>query len=209
VIAGDDPGSFGYNDLTVDYYLAFMSWGLNLYDFREIANNSIRYSSLDYTDKLNGYTKFNALWFEFIDSTYDQICSKSPRSDINVTNVYPNYGPNDQSIEILIYGYGFEVTLCKKLTCYFDDIQTNGYLNSLNELVCQTPLGFGDSQTCNLSIGIGDSKVATNLKYTFVSSSSIQVIYDNSNNITSTASLNLLLKSLFLPILYFILFINI
>ncbi len=42
VIAGDDPGGFGYNDLTVDYYLIYMAWGLNLYDLREIANNSIK-----------------------------------------------------------------------------------------------------------------------------------------------------------------------
>ena len=32
VIAGDDPGSFGYNDLTFDYYLAFMSWGMSSLD---------------------------------------------------------------------------------------------------------------------------------------------------------------------------------
>ena len=42
VIAGDDPGSFGYNELTVDYYLSFMAWDLNLFDLKKIANNSIR-----------------------------------------------------------------------------------------------------------------------------------------------------------------------
>lgn len=189
VIAGDDPGSFGYNDLTVDYYLAFMSWGLNLYDFREIANNSIRYSSLNTADKINGYNKFDALWFQFINSTYDNICLNSSifQNDISVTNVYPYYGPVDKSIDILIYGYGFEITLCKSVVCYFDNIQTNGYLDSLNELICPTPLGFQDSQIANISIGFGEKKVATNLKYTFISNinipSSVDKVFSSCPNL--------------------------
>ena len=196
VIAGDDPGSFGYNDLTVDYYLAFMSWGLNLYDFREIANNSIRYSSLNYAEKLNGYNKFNSLWFQFVNTTYDRICLNSTlfQSKINVTNVYPHYGPYDKSIEILIYGYGFEITLCEKIICYFDNIQTSGYLDSLNELICPTPLGFNDSQTCNISIGFGEKLVETNLRYTFVSSNSIVIVNDTSTNIISAAQSNKFFK---------------
>ncbi|CAF1347994.1 unnamed protein product [Rotaria sordida] len=46
VLAGDDPGSFGYNQLTVDYYLATMAWALNLADLKQIARNSIQYSSI-------------------------------------------------------------------------------------------------------------------------------------------------------------------
>ncbi|CAF0982894.1 unnamed protein product [Didymodactylos carnosus] len=41
VLAGDDPGSFGYNYLTVDFYLASMAWGLNLADLKQFAWNSI------------------------------------------------------------------------------------------------------------------------------------------------------------------------
>ena len=73
VIAGDDPGSFGYNDLTFDYYLAFMSWGMSSLDLREIANNSIRHSSLDNQLKLSAHFKFNILWLNFLNTTFDRV----------------------------------------------------------------------------------------------------------------------------------------
>ena len=41
VLSGDDPGTFGYNELTVDYYLAFMSWSLDLKDLKQLALNNI------------------------------------------------------------------------------------------------------------------------------------------------------------------------
>lgn len=189
VFGGDDPGSFGYNDLTVDYYLAFMSWGLSLYDFREIANNSIRYSTLSDSAKLVGFSKFNALYSDFINKTFSQVCSNQYQSKINVTNVYPNYGPNDKSIDITIYGYGYETTFCKEIACYFDNVKTTGFLGSFREIVCQTPLGFTDGHVSNVSIGYGTNVVSTDLKYKFVSSASIHVIDDSSSTtILSTST---------------------
>ena len=41
---------------------------------------------------------------------------------------------------------------CQEIKCLFDDIQTNGYLNELNELACETPLGFADNQKVKISI---------------------------------------------------------
>ena len=180
VIAGDDPGSFGYNDLTVDYYLVFMAWGLSLVDLREIANNSIRYSSMLDSNKLVGYTKFGAQWDAFVSTSYASMCASLVvnTSVISFTRVYPSYGPSDASVSVTLYGYGLENTLCSQLTCYFNDVATGGYLNKLNEVVCATPLGFSDTQTVNVSIGYANNMVNTGLKYKFVSSNSIRLVWD-------------------------------
>ena len=63
VIAGDDPGSFGYNELTVDYYMAFMAWGLNLADLKIIANNSLIYSTVP--DEVNKKQRPNESFIPF------------------------------------------------------------------------------------------------------------------------------------------------
>ena len=205
VIAGDDPGSFGYNDLTVDYYLAFMAWGLSVYDLREIANNSIRYSSVPESVKLTGFTKFSAAWGKFVNTYYDKICS-SPLANSNlirVTSVYPSYGPNDVSKRITIYGNGFEGMLCVDIGCYFDDVKSKGYLNKINELVCETPLGFKSGHIAKIDIVYSgqDSGViiTTRLQYTFLSSSLIKVIYDGPTS-TSSAPLNRISNSFILTL---------
>ena len=198
VIAGDDPGSFGYNDLTVDYYLAYLSWGFSLFDLREIANNSIRYSSSVDSVKSNGLGKFTTMWLNFVDTTYSRICSNTNlrQANINVTNVYPTYGPNYQTISITIYGYGYESMFCQAIKCFFDDVQTDGYLNALNELSCETPLGFGDNQIAKISIGNGNIKVKTGLEYKFVSSSLINVIDDEITSPIPNSSMKIIANSL-------------
>ncbi|KAK2193588.1 hypothetical protein NP493_11g04015 [Ridgeia piscesae] len=46
VLASDDPGSFGYDHVTVDWYQAFMAWGLRLADLKLLALNSLRHSGM-------------------------------------------------------------------------------------------------------------------------------------------------------------------
>ena len=181
VIAGDDPGSFGYNELTFDYYLAFMAWDLNFFDLKEIANNSIRFSIAPSAVKLKGFTKFAHLWHTFVNSTFDIACQKLQMSSdqVQATNVYPSYGPNDASILITVYGNGFENILCQEIYCYFDSVKTHGYLNKLNEIGCETPLGFKNNQTASISIGFKSTVIQTSLKFRFISSKLIYIRYDN------------------------------
>ena len=41
VLSGDDPALFGYDEVTVDWYEAYMAWGLNLGDLKKLALNSL------------------------------------------------------------------------------------------------------------------------------------------------------------------------
>ena len=51
VLGSDDPATFGYDYFTVDWYEAFMSWGLDLADLKLLAQNSLRYSSMTASEK--------------------------------------------------------------------------------------------------------------------------------------------------------------
>jgi hypothetical protein len=77
-----------------------MAWGLSLADLREIANNSIRHSSVSEPTKTLGYAKFQRQWDEFINQTYAQICNENKINQmgafqVNITNLHPSYGPNE------------------------------------------------------------------------------------------------------------------
>ena len=37
VLGPDDPGTFGYDHFTIDWYEAYMAWGLDLLDLKNIA----------------------------------------------------------------------------------------------------------------------------------------------------------------------------
>ncbi|ESO10413.1 hypothetical protein HELRODRAFT_134157, partial [Helobdella robusta] len=59
VLSPDDPGTFGYDSHTIDWYSAFMSWGLNLGDLKQLALNSLTYSGMTRDER---ETAINKKW---------------------------------------------------------------------------------------------------------------------------------------------------
>jgi hypothetical protein len=45
----------------------------------------------------------------------------------------------DRSINITLFGSGFQAAICKKIRCLFGEEQTNGLFVDLNEILCPTP----------------------------------------------------------------------
>jgi adenosine deaminase CECR1 len=162
LIGSDDPGSFGYNDLTVDYYLVFMSWGLSLFDLREIANNSIRYSSISDSMKSIGFNKFERAWNLFIDETYENICGTHIYNDyskISLKTVY-SFFDADQKIKFKIYGHGFENLLCIQVECLFNkSIKTRAHLTNWRELICERPKDDLSNQKVYLSLLVNETRI--------------------------------------------------
>ncbi len=185
-MAGDDPGSFGYNQLTVDFYLATMAWGLNLADLKQFAWNSIQYSSLPNHRKLEGFQKWKNQWNLFINFSYKLACNQIfPNVIMNISDILPAYGPYDQSINITLFGSGFEIAICKQIICKFDEKQTNGIFVNLNEIICPTPLNNNNFSTVSISIIIDNKIVQSGINYKFVSSLSI---IDDGTLMTTTPS---------------------
>lgn len=171
VLAGDDPGSFGYNQLTIDFYLATMAWGLDLADLKQLAWNSIQYSSLPQTIKQKGFEKWTNEWDKFIDQTHTLACQQNfTNSVINISHILPTYGPTGQSINITVFGFGFENVICRPIICLFGDQRTNGSIFDINEIICPTPTTLNDSSPVALSIIVNGRSISTNSNYTTSSS---------------------------------------
>lgn len=74
VLGADDPATFGYNEFTLDWYEAFMAWGLYLGDRRHLATNSLQYSSLSASEKITAMAKWKIAWDIFITETKSKAC---------------------------------------------------------------------------------------------------------------------------------------
>jgi hypothetical protein len=162
-----------------------MAWGLDLYDLKVIANNSLKYSLIPEARKLEGYSKFETEWNTFVNELYESVCDTAEASTmyqvekLNVSDLMPPYGPNDAPTEVTIFGYGFELAFCKELYCLFDNILVDAVMTNLDQIRCSTPLGFDQNSFANVSLQIDDVVYDTGFKYKFVASNSISVIDDH------------------------------
>ena len=172
VICGDDPGAFGYNDLSVDYYLAYMAWGIDVHDLRVLANNSIKYSMASDEIKLEGLRKFENEWSMFVNRMSSEICESGKQRpfEIEITGVLPSYGPCNQSNRLAIFGRGFDSLLCKNIQCLFNKkFRTRAKLIKLNRIECRTPKNeFLPNQTANVWLQIDQNLFPTEFKFTFI-----------------------------------------
>ncbi|XP_072934306.1 adenosine deaminase 2-like [Epargyreus clarus] len=69
VLSSDDPGAWGADPLSHDFYVAFVGVASSHADIRllkQLALNSIRYSALNDWDKTKMSSQFNLKWNEFI-----------------------------------------------------------------------------------------------------------------------------------------------
>ena len=67
-ISSDDPQLFDYTGLSYDYWSAYMAWNLNLAQIKQLALNSINYSTMNDSEKKTALKHFNIEWENWIDN---------------------------------------------------------------------------------------------------------------------------------------------
>merc|ERR1712146_230256 len=65
-ISPDDPAVLGYNSVTHDWWLAFVSWELDLVGLKQLAVNSIEHSALDSARRRKLYNTWERLWNDWV-----------------------------------------------------------------------------------------------------------------------------------------------
>jgi adenosine deaminase CECR1 len=74
VITCDDPSFWGAKALSYDWYMAFMGFASRESDLRllkQLAINSLTYSSMDEEEKCNAFEEWEAQWNQFLDDVVD------------------------------------------------------------------------------------------------------------------------------------------
>ena len=76
-LSSDAPAFYGYKDLAVDFTYAVVAWELDLKDVKQLAINSIKYSSLKPAQKEKQLAKFHKDWNKFVSSYVSQLKDSS------------------------------------------------------------------------------------------------------------------------------------
>ena len=145
VLAPDDPGSFGYDGVTVDWYAAYISWGLNVGDLKQLALNSLNYSAMNDSEKNNAINNYwRPSWNEYITKMKNLACSRNFTAEalneyrsVTFSQVLPKNGTAGTKIHI--FGRNFEVAICEKPKCKFGDSVVEAVYLSNRHLMCTVP----------------------------------------------------------------------
>ena len=65
-INSDDPGVFGYDGLSYDFWMAYLNWDLTVKDLKKLIFNSIEFSSLNSSEKQKAKLHLQKEWTVFV-----------------------------------------------------------------------------------------------------------------------------------------------
>jgi len=142
VLSADDPGTFGYDHLSVDWFQAYVAWSLNLADLKQISQNSLIYSGLTPAELQYGLTKWQEQWQLFVGKIKTQACSSDLTANAPIFGkVFPQTVPLDRQTNVTVYGRNFERAICKGVVCKFGNQPAAKSIYVTNfKIVCVSPL---------------------------------------------------------------------
>ena len=164
VLGSDDPGTFGYDHFTVDWYMAYFGWGLDLADLKLMAENSLQYSAMSSEEKRSAKKKFESLWKRYIEDTKKQACQTTFEGTPVFAKVLPIEGARSVSTKVYIYGANFQAGICKNVTCIFGKRNaTKTKLVTSELIICESPpIGGSRRRRHALSFGMYDTEELDN-----------------------------------------------
>ena len=140
VMGSDDPGTFGYDNFTVDWYMAYLGWGLDLADLKLLGFNALNYSAMTQAEKEVALQKYSKTWSEYISKMKKKACMSSIKSKPVFAKLLPNEGAISKPTKVYIYGNNFQAGICKEIKCKFGTHVTPAQLISTQMIACDSPL---------------------------------------------------------------------
>ena len=170
VLGSDDPGRMGYDEFTVDWYEAFMGWGIDLADLKQFANNSIQYSTMTPTQRKVAFTKWSTTWTHFISDMKKEACIANLSMDNpEIHRIYPREGSATNETMIRVFGRYFESGICNDIICRFGSVNSKGKYLYNSMITCTAPPTNVDLATVSfgLSLNGGVDFIKTNETFSY------------------------------------------
>ena len=159
--------------MVLDWYAAYVGWGLNLADLKKLALNSLLYSGMTDDEKQDAVENhWKPSWNDYILEMRKRVCdrnfaeeAKSEDRFAKFNEVLPKRGPAGTKVHV--FGRNFEVSICKKISCKFGVIVSEAIYLSNQHLLCKVP-ECPDCQTLLLPISISlDGTTFQNTTFNF------------------------------------------
>lgn len=218
VFGPDDPGTFGYDNFTVDWYEAYMGWGINLADLKQIAYNSLNYSALSPADKKVAIEqKWRPMWDRYVADMKTAACARdytregeTEKRAPSFARILPREGARKAGTRVHVFGRNFEKAICKEqnLRCRFGNMESTEAIYVTNEhIICVTPdsgVQAGSSVAVEVSVRLdGSNYLSTNQNFTFMHDIFTTTTTQPSVNTATAASHNMsFTKICFIALIY-------
>ena len=172
VFGADDPGTFGYDNITVDWYDVFMAWGLDLADLKTLAINSLNYSAMSVAQKQVAIEqKWQPMWNRYIAATKSVACSRQYTETPPIfARLLPRAGAISGTTKVHVFGRHFQSAICKNLLCKFGAIiSTSAHYVSNTHIICLAPDTSGTNPgTVSVTVALdGSNFFTTGLNFTY------------------------------------------
>ena len=170
VLGSDDPGRMGYDEFTVDWYEAFMGWGIDLADLKQFANNSFQYSTMTTTQGKVAFTKWSTAWTQFISDMKQEACNANLSIDKpEIHRIYPREGSASNETKVRVFGRYFESGICNNIICRFGTVTSKGKYVYNSMITCSAPLTNTNLATVPFSLSLdgGASFIKTNERFSY------------------------------------------
>lgn len=157
VLSPDDPGLFGYNEVTLDWFHVFMAWGgLNIGDLYQFGLNSLVYSAMNEAEKSHAIGDvFDPAWRKYVGALAREACEMANEDlssqDARIEKVFPEF-VKDSSTFVHVFAFDIHQAMCGVVRCSYRvvecegvdvvdvvDVVMNGSYVSNQHLVCSTP----------------------------------------------------------------------
>jgi adenosine deaminase CECR1 len=172
VLGADDPGTMGYDEFTVDWYEAFMAWGLRLVDLHSLAINSLQYSTMTTAEKESSFKKYKVAWDKFISNMTTEACGQHfTATDAVIYNIYPTEGSINSSTTVKVFGRHFQAAICQQIICRFGSKHSIGRYVYNSLIMCDAPPQGGIKTSVNFSISLNSGQefsVQNNLTFSYM-----------------------------------------
>ena len=140
VMGSDDPGTFGYDNFTVDWYMAYLGWGLDLADLKLLGINALNYSAMNQAEKDAALQKYSKSWGDYISKMKKKACLSNIKSKPVFAKLLPNEGAISKPTKVYIYGNNFQAGICKDVKCKFGTQVSPAELISTQMIACDSPV---------------------------------------------------------------------
>lgn len=173
VLGSDDPALFGHNFFTVDWLVAYASWGLELADLRHLAANSLQYSAMTEPQKQAALGKWRTAWDAYVAEQRTAACALdlSGVPPAKFHRLLPGDGPlvAAAAYDVHVYGRHFDRALCQEVRCRFGFIEAPSAVYESNwHLRCEAP-PVSEAATVEVSVSLdgGATWLPTGRNFTF------------------------------------------
>ena len=170
VLGSDDPGRMGYDEFTVDWYEAFMGWGVDLADLKQFGNNSIQYSTMTQTQRAIAFAKWYTAWAKFVTMMKHEACNANLTMETpEIHRIYPREGSATNETKVKVFGRYFQSGICNDIVCRFGSVSSKGKYVYNSMITCNAPPTNAKFATVpfSLSLNGGRDFIKTNETFSY------------------------------------------